>query len=147
MHYIYMIFAFFGGMALPIQIGLNATVAKITSSAIFASCISFAVGTIAMFVIFLASRQPTPALSTISSVPNYAWIAGLLGAFYITISIVAAPKIGATMLVSLVFAGQMIGAIILDHYGAIGFPQHSINWGRVIGAIMIVSGVVLIRKF
>ena len=147
MHYIFMILAFIGGAALSTQIGLNSSVAKATASPIWASGISFLVGTVAMFIVFIASRQSWPSLQSVSSVPNYAWVAGFLGAFYVTISIMAAPKIGAALLISLVVAGQMTAAILLDHYGALGFPQHSINWGRIAGAFMLVGGVILIRKF
>jgi transporter family-2 protein len=147
MQYIYMIMAFLGGTVLPVQLGLNTTVAKATANPIWAATISFVIGTVAMFGYFLASRQPWPTVVVISTIPPYAWIAGALGAFYITITIMAAPKIGAAMLISLAVAGQMTAAIILDHYGAFGFPQHSVNWGRIAGGIMVVSGVILIRKF
>jgi len=70
-----------------------------------------------------------------------------IGAFYVTISILAAPKIGAAMLISLVVARQMTAAFLLDHYGAAGFPQHSTNFGRIAGALMVIGGVVLIRRF
>jgi len=147
MHYIYMVLAFIAGVMLPTQIGLNTIVARATASPVWASAISFVVGSIAMFAYFFASRQPWPAIGAISTIPHYAWLAGCLGAFYVTITIVAAPKIGAALLISMVVAGQMIAAILLDHYGAIGFPQHSINWGRVAGALMLVGGVVLIRRY
>lgn len=147
MQYIYMIVAFLGGAVLPTQIGLNTLVAKATASPIWASGISFFVGTIGMFAYYIISRQPWPTAHAISTIPHYAWLAGFLGAFYVTITIIAAPKIGAALLISLVVAGQMVAAITLDHYGAMGFTQHSINWGRAAGALMVVAGVVLIRKF
>jgi len=147
MQYIYMTVAFFAGVVLPTQIGLNSIVAKTTSNPIWASGISFFVGTVAMFIYFIASRQPWPSIHAISTVPHYAWVAGFLGAFYVTMTIIVAPKIGAAMLISLVVAGQMMAAIALDHYGVLGFTQHSINWGRVVGTIMVIGGVVLIRRF
>lgn len=147
MPFVYIVLAFLGGAVLPTQIGLNTIVAKATASPIWASGVSFVVGTIAMFAYFVASRQPWPTVNAISTIPSYAWIAGFLGAFYVTISIIAAPKIGAALLISLVVAGQMTAAILLDHYGALGFPQHSINFGRIAGALMVVGGVVLIRRF
>jgi len=142
-----MILAFLGGAVLPMQIGLNTTVAKTVANPIWASGISFVIGAVGMFTYFIASRQPWPNMTAISTVPNYAWIAGFLGAFYVTISILSAPKIGAAMLISLVVAGQMMAALLFDHYGVIGFPQHSINMTRIAGALMVISGVVLIGKF
>jgi len=51
------------------------------------------------------------------------------------------------MLISLALAGQMIAAILFDHYGSVGFPQHSINLGRIVGALMVISGVIFIQRF
>jgi bacterial/archaeal transporter family-2 protein len=147
MQYFYLLIALFGGVVLPVQVGLNTIVAKATGNPIWASTASFFVGTVGLIGYLLLSRQAWPTTAVIATIPAYAWGAGLLGAFYVTISILVAPKIGAALLVSLAIAGQMLAALILDHYGAFGFPQHSINWGRVAGALMLTGGVVLMRKF
>jgi uncharacterized membrane protein YdcZ (DUF606 family) len=34
---------------------------------------------------------------------------------------------------------------VLDHYGAFGFPVHTISPLRVVGAVLLLAGVVLIR--
>jgi len=53
----------------------------------------------------------------------------------------------ATTPVDLVaIAGQMTFALVLDHYGAVGFPERSMSPGRALGAGLLVAGVVLIRK-
>lgn len=147
MQYFYLLIALFGGVVLPVQVGLNTMVAKATGSPMWASTASFFVGTVGLMAYMLLSRQAWPSATAIATIPAYAWGAGLLGAFYVTISILVAPKIGAALLVSLAIAGQMLAALILDHYGAFGFPQHSVNWGRIAGALMLTGGVILMRKF
>ena len=143
---IYSLFALLAGIGLPLQIGLNHMVAK-ASTALWSSAISFVVGTIAMFAVVFATKQPIPTLQNLSTVPTFAWVAGLLGAFYVTTSIIAAPKIGAAALVTLVVTGQVIASLIIDHYGFAGFPQQSISFGRIAGALLLIAGVVLIKKF
>jgi transporter family-2 protein len=143
----YMMFAYFAGLVLPLQIGLNSIIAKQTGSPVWAAAMSFLVGSVGLFAYYLSARQTWPAWQAISAIPLYAWGAGLLGAFYVTTTIVVAPKIGAAMLISLTIGGQMTAAIVLDHYGLLGFPQHSISGLRIIGALLVVAGVVLIRKF
>lgn len=147
MYFIYILLAFLGGAVLPVQIGFNTTIAKATDSPVWASGVSFGVGAVTMFVYFIVSRQPLPAMTAISTIPAYAWIAGALGAIYVTISIIVAPKIGIALLISLVVAGQMTVSLLLDHYGAIGFPPHPVNLGRLAGALLVVGGVVLIKKY
>ena len=146
-HYPYILIALLGGIVIPIQIGLNASVSKITGNPLWASAISFMVGTAFLFVVLIVSRQPWPGTAAISAIPRFAWLAGVLGVIYVTSSILAAPKIGAALLISLLVAGQMGTALLLDHFGALGFPQNTISWGRVAGAVLVVCGVVLIRRF
>ena len=57
-----------------------------------------------------------------------------------------APVLGAATLVSVAVAGQMAFALVLDHYGLVGFPVRSMSAGRAVGAGLLVMGVVLIRK-
>ena len=142
-----MLIPFLCGIILTTQVGLNTTIAKSVASPIWASAIAFAVGTIGLFAYFFVTRSPWPSMQMIATVPPYAWAGGLLAAFYVAATVIAAPKIGAAVLVSFVVAGQMTAALLLDHYGAIGFPQQSISWLRLFGGVMIVIGVIFIQKF
>ena len=40
----------------------------------------------------------------------------------------------------------VLAALVVDHYGAIGFPQNPVTAGRVIGVALLVVGVVLIMR-
>ena len=40
----------------------------------------------------------------------------------------------------------MITSLLLDHYGLIGFPIHSLSPVRLIGAALVIAGVVLIQR-
>ena len=41
----------------------------------------------------------------------------------------------------------MLISLVLDQYGLIGFPVRPINGWRVLGAVLLVAGVALIRRF
>jgi transporter family-2 protein len=58
-----------------------------------------------------------------------------------------ASKMSISVMVSLIIAGQLLISLLLDHYGLLGFPAHSINIWRVLGAICLLIGVILIRQF
>jgi bacterial/archaeal transporter family-2 protein len=72
------------------------------------------------------------------------WIGGCLGTLYVWSTIFATPKIGATLALALTIAGQMIAALFLDHYGAIGLTKYAASPTRVAGVIFVVLGVSLI---
>lgn len=44
------------------------------------------------------------------------------------------------------YLGQMVAALIVDHYGAIGFPAQPVTVWRVIGVVLLVVGVLLIMR-
>lgn len=77
--------------------------------------------------------------------PAWVWVGGLLGAFYVTASIVAAPRLGGALFVALLVTGQMAAAMALDHFGVL-VARTPISPSRVLGALLIVAGVALIMR-
>jgi transporter family-2 protein len=47
---------------------------------------------------------------------------------------------------SLVIAGQIVTALILDSTGAFGVPQIGLTTPRVVGALLLIAGVILIQR-
>jgi transporter family-2 protein len=142
----YLALALFAGVALPIQIGINATLSKEMASPIGAATMSFALGAVALAIYFLITRQAMPSGATMQSLPWWTLTGGAIGAFYVGATIVAAPQIGAALLVSLVIAGQIGISLVLDHYGFAGFPENPINMWRIVGALLLLAGVVIIKQ-
>jgi bacterial/archaeal transporter family-2 protein len=136
--------ALMGGMMLPIQIGINASLRKFLEHPLQATAISFAVGAVAAVVASLALRAPLPALQKLAGSSAWMWIGGALGAFYVFTTIFAGPKIGAAIAVPLAIAGQVIVALALDHYGWLGFPQSSLSPLKLFGGCLVIAGVAVI---
>lgn len=61
------------GMLLPFQALLNARVGALTEGALFASFLSFAVGTVALALVLLVTRTPLPSMRTLTSLPPWLW--------------------------------------------------------------------------
>lgn len=91
-------------------------------------------------------RVPLPALDTIRQVSWWKWTGGIIGAIYVTTVIISVPRIGTANLVSLSVAGQLLAAVVLDHYGLLGFAQHPANAWRLLGLALIVGGVLLVVR-
>jgi bacterial/archaeal transporter family-2 protein len=133
-----------GGMV-ALQAPTNVMLAKAGGSPVLAALISFAVGTVALFAVWLASgNRPAPA--AFAGLPWYAWIGGVYGAFFVAVAAFAAPRIGLASLITVGIAGQIIMALWLDHLGALGLPREPISVTRVLGALLVVGGVVLVRR-
>jgi transporter family-2 protein len=146
MKVLWIILALVSGAFLPIQAVLNARLGKTIGSPFYASMISFVIGVFSLLLYILFTQQQV-ALAEIKKAPWYVFAGGTLGAFYVTAIILAVPRIGPALTFGLVVAGQMLIAIILDHFNILVAQQHSINIWRILGVILIVSGVLIIRKF
>jgi bacterial/archaeal transporter family-2 protein len=136
---------FIAGALVSLQAPTNAILAKAGNSAILAALISFCVGTIALLIAWLASPN-RPGTEAFAGLPWYAWLGGLYGAVFVAVAAYAAPKIGVASLITIGIAGQIAMALWLDHVGAMGLTREPIGLGRIIGALMVVAGVVLVRR-
>lgn len=136
---------FIAGALLPLQAGINGQVARQLGNVMGAALLSFAVGTLALFVIVLVQRD-VPALQTLKSLNWWHWSGGLLGAFFIATAAFAAPRTGALLFMALLLAGQLFVALLLDHFGWAGFRQAPISLGKFAGLLLIVAGIWMIRR-
>ena len=141
-----MLLAFAAGMVMPLQAALNGQLRGHLGSPYAAALVSFTAGMAVLAALAVALRAPWP--ENPAAVPWWLWIAGgTLGAGYIVLSIVLPPLLGVALTFGLIVAGQLAVSLTLDHFGLLGFVEHAINPWRVLGAALIVAGVVLIRKF
>jgi transporter family-2 protein len=139
--------AILAGAVLPIQAALNAKMGKAVGDPLYATFLSFLVGTLGVFIYLLIARQD---FSTVSGLRNVHWtvyLGGLLGGFYVACVIILAPKLGVALTFGLIVAGQLVVSMIMDHFGLIGLPVNLISWQKLVGVSLIVTGVVLIRLF
>jgi len=146
-NYFFIFLALAAGMMMPTQAAINNKLANYVESPVLSAFISFAVGTLALFVYILATGAPLGNLLNAKNAPLVAWIGGILGAFFVASAVVLVPRIGVALTFSLIIAGQMLVTLIIDHFGVLGVPEKPLNLMRVLGATLITIGVVLIRKF
>ncbi len=145
--YFFIFLAILAGMAMPTQATVNSKLAESVNSPILAAFISFAVGTVALFVYILLTGVPLSKIADSKNAPLIAWIGGFLGAFFVSVMATVVPKIGVALAFSLAIGGQMLVTLLIDHFGWLGVPEKPINLWRVLGAAFITVGVILIRKF
>jgi transporter family-2 protein len=146
MKLIWLFLAFTAGAIAPIHAGFNTRLGKSIGNPIYAAIVSFAVGTVALIMYALVTNQPV-SLAGIRQAPPYIWFSGVLGAFYVAALIIAFPRIGPGLTFGLVVAGQMFMAVMADHFNVLVTEQRKFNSYRFFGVALIITGVVIIRKF
>lgn len=147
MLWLYLLLALCAGAFMPVQAGVNSQLARWAGHPILAATISFIVGTVTLLIYSLTLRSSWPSLNSFSSAPWWVWTGGLFGAFFVAVAAAFAPRLGAATFISVAVAGQMLVSLILDQYGLLGFQPRPLSTWRVVGAVLLVVGVALIRRF
>ncbi|UBF30659.1 DMT family transporter (plasmid) [Kovacikia minuta CCNUW1] len=140
----YLLAALAGGAFIPVQVALNTVLRRYIGAPMQVTFVSYLAGTLtALFICFVA-RYPLPTATALSQTSWWMWTGGCLGTLYVWSTIVATLKIGATLTLALTFAGQMVAALFLDHFGAIGLAKYPASPARVAGVVIVFLGVSLI---
>ncbi|HEY0111284.1 MAG TPA: DMT family transporter [Fibrella sp.] len=146
MHYLFLLLALLTGIAISIQAGINSSLRLSLNNPLLASLISFGTGFFTLLLVHIATGGGLLPLASLRSLTWWKWTGGVIGAVYVTTVILAVPRIGTANLVSLSVAGQLLAAVVLDHYGMLGFVQHPANGWRLLGIGLILAGVLLVVK-
>jgi transporter family-2 protein len=137
--------AIIAGVLMSVQAPTNAILGKASGSPVIAAFISFLVGTIALGAAVAASsgRLFAPELR---AVPWYAWLGGLYGAFFVAVAAFGAPRIGVGPLLTAAIAGQLVGAVVLDHFGLLGLARQPVSMEKIAGVALVLLGAWLVRR-
>ena len=135
------------GIGATTQLGLNMLLARKLGHPNLSALVSFTVGALTLLAICLAMRLPWPSMETVRSIPFWYFAGGMAGALFVATSIVLAPRLGATTTAGVIIAGQIAATLLMDHFGWLGFNLHPMSVARVIGAILLVTGVALVLKY
>jgi len=133
------------GVSVATQQVLNGSLRTSLASPAWAGLVSYAGGLLTMIVAVIAMGERAPSWKTMAEVPWWAWSGGVFGGAFILLAILLLPSLGAATLFALVIAGQVLAAVTLDHFGALGLTPHPISTARLIGAVLLIAGVILIR--
>ncbi|PZP57874.1 MAG: EamA-like transporter family protein [Azospira oryzae] len=134
------------GALMPVQVGINTSLRALLGDPLLAGLVNMVVGLVCVLLVLMLLRVPWPTAAAMASVPAWGWLGGAIGAAVVVVSLVAGPKLGAATLFVLVVAGQIAASMLLDHFGVLGYPVRPMSVLRIVGALMLIAGVVLIVK-
>ena len=145
--FFYLLLADMAGLTKATQGVVNGKLAESVGNPFLAGFVSFAVGTLVLLVYILIAGIPLSNLAAAKGAPLVAWGGGFLGAFFVSVMTTTVPRLGVALVLSLAVGGQMLAAILIDHFGWLGISEKPVSIWRVAGALLITVGVILIRKF
>jgi transporter family-2 protein len=145
MAWLFILFVIVIGAGLPLQALVNARLGVLTAGSIFASSLSILVSMIVALVFLIVQRPALPPLDQLARLPLWMWVGGVVGGCYVIAATLGVPRVGAAGFVSLIVLGQMIGSLILDHFGIL-HPAQPANATRVLGVILVMAGMLLVLQ-
>jgi transporter family-2 protein len=134
------------GVALAVQAAMNAKIGATLASPLGGALVNFVVGLVLLVLAVASGMFGRIRLAGLSEAPWWAYLGGAIGAAFVTISVVAVPRVGAAVTFAAVIAGQLIGALLLDSFGWLEVTQVPLNPWRLMGAVLLIAGVVLIQQ-
>src|SRR5437763_17103311 len=104
---------------------------------------STAIQLLIAFVVLLLVRGGIGGLDHVLKTPVWMWVGGLMGFTVVTSITFAQPRIGATAVIGILIAGQLVMGAVIDRYGLFGVEQIAISPARATGIVLLGIGAAL----
>lgn len=135
------------GAGLAVQTVVNSRLrVALGDSPVWAAAVQTIIGLAALVMVGVLTRQPFAPVPGLTRQPWWIWTGGALGIFYVTVSIFLMPRLGAALTLATIVVGQLVMALVMDHYGLLGTAIVRASPVRIAGALLLVAGVALLRK-
>jgi len=133
-----------GGL-MPIQGSINAQIGQILGHPLRGTLMNFVTGGV-LLVVLLCFWVGFPTGEDMMQAPWYLYSGGLMGVLFVTAMLTLIPELGALRVVAAVVVGQLIVSTIIDHFGLLKVPVHSLSVTRVAGIGCLVIGLYLVNR-
>ena len=140
-----LLLAVIAGAVVPFQSAINANLGRGLGHPLWATLASLLVSVAVLLPVIVAMRLPLPTLAFITKAPLWMWAGGAFGVCFISLALMLLPKLGASGFIALALAGQVVASLVLDHFGLFGLVERQMTLPRVLGAVLLIAGVVLIQ--
>lgn len=143
----YMAAALVIGAMLSAQPAMNAVLARALGSAYGAAAVSHTVALVSILLVVAVIGAGTVTPQTVGAVPWWIYLAGVIGMIFVASGIVIAPVTGALVFFVCIIAGQLIGSVLADHFGAFGLEVREISLMRIFGIGLVLCGALIVSRW
>jgi bacterial/archaeal transporter family-2 protein len=135
-------FTIFLGAVLAVHLAMNGKVGSVINNPRVGNALFWCIGAFGALIIGLTGWQKG-ALEPLKDVHPLLLTAGILGASLVFAIAWLIPHVGAGTVMITLLAGQVLGGIIMSHFGWLGSPVQPITLTRLAGVAVMIAGVVL----
>jgi transporter family-2 protein len=139
------ILTMFLGVVLAVHLAMNGKVGSVLQNARVGNALFWCIGALGAVAIGLSGWR-SGALEPLKQVHPVLLTAGVLGACLVFAIAWLIPKVGAGNIMIVLLAGQVIGGLVMSHYGWLGSPVQPITLAKVAGVVVMIGGVLLATR-
>jgi transporter family-2 protein len=132
----------FLGVVLAVHLAMNGKVGSVLNNARVGNKLFWCIGAAGALGIGLTGWQGG-ALAPLKQVHPILLTAGVLGACLVFAIAWLIPQVGAGPVMITLLAGQVLGGLLMSHYGWLGSPVQPVTLTRLAGVVVMIGGVVL----
>ncbi|MES2575436.1 MAG: DMT family transporter [Bacteroidota bacterium] len=143
---LFIVLALITGALIPIQAATNAAFSKSIGNPYVTGLMVFIVGLVGMILFTFILKVSLPTTQQLVNAPSYGYLGGIIVATYVVMITILVPRIGVGTAIGFIVTGQILFAIIIDHFGLFNVTVRPIETTRFIGVLLIVGGVYLVMK-
>ena len=112
-----------------------------------AATVSFSLIVFVFATLFIVMPTPLPTQTQLAAMPWWAPLGGLAGAVAVFGGLVFVDKVGAGPFNGLSITANILTSLAIDNFGWLGMTAHAQSPTHLVGATLMVVGIVLIAKF
>ncbi len=130
------------GVVLAIHLSMNSKVGSVLNNPRVGNALFWCIGAVGSVVIAATGWQ-SGALSPLKDAHPLLLTAGLLGACLVFGVAWLIPQLGAAPVMITMLAGQVLGGLVMSHFGWLGSPVQPVSLMQIAGVAVMVGGVVM----
>lgn len=133
------------GVVLAVHLAMNGQVGGAIKNPRVGNALFWCIGAVGAILIGLSGWKEG-ALDPVKHVNPLLLTAGLMGACLVFAIAWLIPQAGAGTVMMTLIAGQVLGGLAMSHFGWLGSPVQPVSMTNLLGAAVMVGGVILATR-
>lgn len=140
-----LLLALVSGVLMAVQGSVNAALSKIIGL-LEAAFVVHITGAALLSVLLFLLKFGSGSLSKISEAPWYSWLGGAAGVAIVYLVAAAIPAVGVANATTGIIVGQVVTAVLIDHFGVFGVEKIPFGINQLAGFLLLAFGARLLLK-
>ncbi len=135
--------ALIAGISMAVQGSINTRLSR-TVGQWEATFVVHVVGLLATSLLLFAFRIGRGDLGRVAAAPWYSPAGGLIGVLIVWAVMASIPKLGVAVATTSIIVGQVLTALVIDHFGLFGLRPVPFTWLKGAGLLLLAAGARLL---